>query len=285
MGSSLSISEKQKFLDAALVAVQKSREVLLHYFGQLTQVQEKGALGLVSEADRESERVIQEILKTKTPEIGFLGEEESYESGVKPKAFSPDRSLWVVDPLDGTTNYVHRFPIFCTSIGLWHKGALQVGVVDVPMLNTTYSAMVGEGSFRDGKPIRVSGCDRLESSFLATGFNALDSETLQRQLAIFSRVVAKARGLRRAGSAAYDLCLVAEGVFDGFWEYNLKPWDTAAGALLVRESGGRVSNAKGEEFHLDDEFLIASTPGLHKVLLQEKAEALSSGLSPVKKSP
>lgn len=181
--------------------------------------------------------------------------------------------------MDGTTNYVHGFPVFCISIGLEVNGELQVGVVDVPILNTTYTAAKGKGAFCNGKKLQTSKKTKISESLLATGFNSLRKKELIDQLKIFARLIAKARGLRRAGSAAYDLCLVAEGVFDSFWEYNLKPWDTAAGALLVREAGGCVTNYSGEEFQLHHPSLVASGARLHPVILKEIRLALRSSLA------
>lgn len=250
-----------KALESAKDAAQEARKVLLHYYGHLSKVREKGAEGLVSEADVESEKTIKNVLAKNFPEIPMLGEEGASESG----RWSVPETTWIVDPLDGTTNYIHQMHVWNISIGLKYRGELVVGVVDVPILNDTYTAYKGGGAFLNGKPIRVSERKLLKDSLLATGF--FPHLDLEEQIRIFSKLVREVRGVRRAGAAAYDLCLVAQGVFDGFWEKNLKPWDAAAGTLLIREAGGRVLNYKGEEYDVSDSSLLAANPYLINGLL------------------
>ena len=243
-------------LATALKASQLGRQVLLDYFGRLKKVQDKAQAGLVSEADVESERVIMAELKRAFPEVEVLGEEGAFAS----KQEKVSATSWVVDPLDGTTNYVHSFPIFCISIGLQWQGELKVGVIDVPMLGKTYTCVAGKGAFVNGERIHVSQRRTIRESLLATGFFADNVSALKEQLQIFSDLVYEARGIRRAGAAAYDLCMVAEGVFDAFWEKNLKPWDTAAGALLVREAGGVAWTYSGGEYDLSCDSMLAGNP-------------------------
>lgn len=243
-------------LATAVKASRLGRQVLLDYFGQLKKVQEKAHAGLVSEADIESEKVIAAELARGLPGVGVLGEEDSFAK----KEETLEDSMWIVDPLDGTTNYIHRFPIFCISIGLRWKGELAVGVVDVPMLNKTYTCTKGQGAFVNGEKISISERKTIKESLLATGFFPDNVTALKEQLRIFSDLVYEARGIRRAGAAAYDLCLVAEGVFDAFWEKNLKPWDTAAGALMVREAGGVCWTYPGAEYKLGDDSILAGNP-------------------------
>lgn len=234
----------------------------MDYFGQLKKVQEKAQAGLVSEADIESERVITAELALGLPGVGVLGEEDAFHK----KNEKILESMWVVDPLDGTTNYVHGFPIFCISIGLQWKGELVVGVVDVPMLDKVYTCSRGGGAFANGERIHVSERTTIKESLLATGFFPDNPSALKEQLTIFSDLVYEARGIRRAGAAAYDLCLAAEGVFDAFWEKNLKPWDAAAGALMVREAGGVSWNYSGGEYKLGDDSLLAGNPVVTQLL-------------------
>lgn len=243
-------------LRAASKAAEEGRKVLLHYFGQLKKVQEKAHAGLVSEADLESEKVITRELKAAYPNIDVLGEEGAFLT----KDDHISSSTWVVDPLDGTTNYVHGFHVFCISIGLQYRGELVLGLVDVPILNKTYSATKGGGAFANGQKLSVSKATSIRDSLLATGFFPDNTSALKEQLKIFSDLVFDARGIRRAGAAAYDLCMVSEGVFDAFWEPNLKPWDAAAGVVLVREAGGCVLNYSGDDYRLGDNTLLSGNP-------------------------
>ncbi len=260
-------------LKTAQTAAAEGRKVLMHYFGQLKKVQEKSFAGLVSEADVESEKVISAILTKPFPGIKVLGEESAFEKN--DERVKPDQ--WVVDPLDGTTNYVHGFHIFCISIGLQWRGRLVVGVIDVPLLDKTYSAVDGQGAFVNGKKMSVSKNQTVRDALLATGFFPGNSGTLREQIRIFSDLVFEARGIRRAGAAAYDLCLVAEGVFDCFWEPALKPWDAAAGVVLVREAGGVVWDYGGVDYQLGQDSLLAGN--------QKLAEEISARIQKVKATP
>lgn len=253
-------------LKSAIEASQLSRAVLLHYFGQLTQVQEKAFAGLVSEADLEAEKAITAHLQKVLPGVGVLGEEEAFQRDAF-GVHEPSANSWIVDPLDGTTNYIYRFPIFCTSIALQWQGEVVLGVVDVPLLNKTYSGVRGGGAFVNGERLSVSEREKISEAFLATGFYPDNKILLREQLKIFTDLIYEARAIRRAGSAAYDLCLVAEGVFDAFWETNLKAWDTAAGVLFVREAGGQVVNFRGEPYTLGEHGILASNPRLSASLL------------------
>lgn len=243
-------------LDAARQASIEGRKVLMHYFGQLKKVQEKAHAGLVSEADVESEKIITQVLQSHFPTIPVLGEEGAFLT----RDEHISSTTWVVDPLDGTTNYVHGFHVFCISIGLQYKGDLVAGLIDVPLLNKTYHASKGGGAFVNGEKMSVSKTATIGESLLATGFFPDNTNALRDQLRIFSDLVFEARGIRRAGAAAYDLCMVAEGVFDAFWEPNLKPWDAAAGVVLVREAGGCVWNYAGDDYKLGDSTLLSGNP-------------------------
>lgn len=263
-------------LKKALKAVRLGRQTLLNYYGHLQYIETKEQAGLVSEADRESEKIISQSLKTIAPDWEFLGEEESFLKGQE--SFPPAKSQgrWILDPLDGTTNYIHQFPIFCISLALEFEGVLQLAIIDVPLLNETYTAIRGEGAFLNGKRIQVSQTETLKDSLLATGFFAENIPVLDEQLRVFSDLVKECRGIRRPGAAAYDLCMVARGAFDGFWEPNLKPWDVAAGQLLVEEAGGIVLNKKGERHSPYDKYIVATNKSISRLLtgkiqLQSKA--------------
>jgi len=255
-------------LNVAQNAAAAGRQVLLDHFGRLKKVQEKDQAGLVSEADVASEKAIAAVLQKEFPGIPFLGEEGAYLA----QNNTVSETSWVVDPLDGTTNYVHGFHIFNISIGLQWKGELVVGVVDVPLLNKTYYATKGGGAFVNGEPLKVSRCKSVRESLLATGFFHENEQALRQNIKIFSDLVFEARGIRRPGAAAYDLCLVAEGVFDAYWEPNLKPWDSAAGTLLVREAGGVVLNYEGDSYKLTDKTILAGNADLAKVLVERIAK-------------
>ncbi|MCB0411214.1 MAG: inositol monophosphatase [Bdellovibrionales bacterium] len=249
-------------------AVIESRALLLDYFGKLKRVDQKVRAGLVSEADIESEKLITKILSAEFPNHKILGEEASYAKGKieKPKS---DQPLWVIDPLDGTTNYVHGFSIFCISIGLWYKEEAVLGVIDAPALDATYTAIKGQGAFKNGLPISVSSRSNLKDSLLATGFYTEDLPSLTEQIRVFSNLMSKTRGIRRAGAAAYDLCMVAEGIFDAFWEKSLSPWDVAAGGVIVKEAGGRVTDYQGAKFNIFDNNVLATNKHLHQTLVKE----------------
>lgn len=238
-----------------------ARQIQLDRFGGDLQVKDKGKEGLVSEADVLSEEAIRKVLLSAFPDIPVFGEEEAFRQRTVLQETS-----WIVDPLDGTTNYIYGLPIYCISVGLQIKGEVVAGLVDVPPWNRQYTAIKGEGAFLNGKKIAVSERKKLSESLLATGFYPADKASLSSQLHIFSRLVEKSQAVRRAGAAALDLCLVAEGVFDAFWESNLKPWDTAAGSLLVKEAGGLVCDFQGEDFSVQQNSIVASNPFIYPLI-------------------
>lgn len=251
--SSLGLPEA---LVVALNACDQASVILKKYYGRLKAIDEKFQAGLVSEADREAEDAIKAVIFSAFPNHQILGEETGL-SGQAPAA-----PLWLIDPLDGTTNYVHRVPFFCTSIGLEINGELMIGVVDAPMLGTRYHAISGRGAFLNGEPIRISERTKVSDGLFATGFSSHDN-TLDEQLELLSVVIRQARGIRRLGAAALDLCLVAEGVFDGFWEKNLKPWDTAAGVLIAREAGAIATDFENRHFEPKMSSILCATPSQH----------------------
>ncbi|KHD89257.1 MAG: myo-inositol-1-monophosphatase [Bdellovibrio sp. ArHS] len=258
----------KQVLGTAIKAVSLGREVLLSYFGNLEHIEEKFQAGLVSEADKESERVIAEHLKKNFPTIEFLGE-ETFAAKSAPGAkveVTPagPEGRWIVDPLDGTTNYIHRFPIFCISLALEMNGNIQLAVIDVPMLNETYTAIRGQGAFVNGRRLKVSTNPELKKALLATGFVAEHEHVISEQLKIFDEMVRKCRGVRRPGAAAYDLTQVARGVFDGYWERNIQPWDAAAGILLVEEAGGIVQTYKGDKYNPYKNSIVAGNAEIVK---------------------
>lgn len=267
----------QQVLSTAIKAVSLGREVLLNYFGNLEHIEEKFQAGLVSEADKESEKVISQHLKKIFPTVEFLGE-ESFAAGAKVQ-WQPAgaEGRWILDPLDGTTNYIHRFPIFCISLGFEMRGQIQVAVIDVPMLKETYTAIRDQGAFVNGRRLSASKTTELKKSLLATGFVAEHENVISEQLRIFESLVRKCRGVRRPGAAAYDLCQVARGVFDGYWERNIQPWDSAAGILLVEEAGGVVTTYRGEPYTPYKNSIVAGSASVVEKLRAEIGPFLSEG--------
>lgn len=261
----------------AMKAVLAGRACLLGYFGKINNVEEKDkAAGLVSEADRESEALIKGMLAKSFPDFDFLGEETAYLEG-KEQFTASSRPRWILDPLDGTTNFVHKFPIFCISLALEVNGEIEVGIVDMPMLKQTFTSIRGQGAWciqPDGtrEKLSVSKTENFEQAFMATGFVNEKREVLSEQLKIFEDVVWKAQAVRRPGAAAYDLALIAAGVFDLYWEKNLKPWDSAAGLLLVKEAGGIIITYEGENY---DPFKKSSIAGNETIVRKFHSEIQS----------
>lgn len=258
----------------AIKAARLGREVLLSYYGRLEHIEEKYQAGLVSEADKESEKKIFQYLKSEFPEDDFVGEESTLDS-TKIET-SQARGRWIVDPLDGTTNYIHRFPIFCVSIGYEFDGKMQLAVIDVPVFGEVYTAIRGQGAFMNGQKLQVSKTESLKDSLLATGFIADHEKNLQEQLKVFGNIVRRCRGVRRPGAAAYDLAMVARGSLDGFWEKGLQPWDSAAGILLVEEAGGKVCTYRGQEFHPWRKSMIAANKKIADLLVADFVDQLDA---------
>ncbi len=259
---------KKSRFEAALGAVKIGRACLLGYFGKISQIETKDKAGLVSEADRTSEMLIQKELARLCPDVDFLGEETSFNEN-QTEFQASNKARWILDPLDGTTNFIHQFPIYCISLALEVNKKIEIAIIDVPMLDQTWTAIRGEGAFCNGKKISVSSTDKFSNALLATGFFAEDPENLEQQIRIFSHFVRQTRGIRRAGAAAYDLALVSSGVFDLFWEKNLKPWDTAAGQLLVEEAGGVVRTYEGGLYNPFEKTIIAGNPVLVEQFLNQ----------------
>lgn len=222
-------------------------------------ISKKGLNDFVSDVDRKAEQAIISTIRKAHPDHAILAE-ESGSSGVADY-------VWVIDPLDGTTNYLHGFPMFSVSIAVKHKGVLEHGVVYDPLRQELFSATRGCGAQLNEKRLRVTRCRALEDALVATGFPFRDMQHLDTYLAIFRDLLPKTAGIRRPGSAALDLAYVAAGRLDGFWEFGLKEWDLAAGALLIREAGGFVSDMAGGEDYLRTGDLVAGCDRVHKALL------------------
>ena len=232
-------------------------EVLLSYWRALpgAAVEEKAQNDFVSRADRESERAIVDTLLARHPDDGIIGEEGARHASTSGRE-------WIIDPLDGTSNFIAGFPFWCVSIGLRERGAITAGVVWDPLRGEMYTATQGSGAFRNGERIRVTRRPGVAGAFLATGFPFRAHEKIDAYLAIFRALFLEAKAIRRAGSAALDLAHVAAGVFDGFFEFRLSPWDIAAGAALIREAGGELRDFGGGEAYLESGDVIAGSRGV-----------------------
>ncbi|PSO51550.1 MAG: inositol monophosphatase [Cyanobacteria bacterium SW_9_44_58] len=234
-----------------------------YYWGNLSHVEEKGRSGdLVTNADRASEAVILEIIQRHFPDHSFLAEE----SGQQGKAEA--RYLWAIDPLDGTTNYAHQYPIYAVSIGLLIAGVPQVGVIYNPAREELFRAANGLGATYNRCPMQVSSTQQLEHSLLVTGFAYDRRETQDNNYAEFCHLTNLTQGVRRSGSAALDLADVAAGRVDGYWERGISPWDIAAGIVLVEQAGGIVTAYDGSPISLEQGRIVAANPLLHQQLTQ-----------------
>ncbi len=254
------IMDIDKYLKAAIEAAHQAGRMLKENIGKFTEIHFKGAVDLVTNFDNESQKMLFARLSSAFPEHGFLAEEGLREA--KHSEF-----LWIIDPLDGTTNYAHSFPVFCVSIALARKKEAVCGVVYDPMREETFTAARGEGAFLNGKKIMVSPVGDLNESLIATGF-PYDIRTSEvNNIVHFNNFLTRAQAIRRCGSAAIDLCHVACGRFDGFWELKLSPWDVAAGALIVAEAGGRVTDFQGRGLDIFGSEILASNGVIHKQMV------------------
>jgi len=253
-------ADYQEILDTAIQAAAEAGDYLKSTFGQRPDVEFKGRIDLVTERDRQSQEKIYRLLKTRFPGHSILAEEELDEKKDK-------ESLWLIDPLDGTTNYAHTLPAFCVSIAFFEQGQPRVGVVYAPVFGEMFQAVRGGGAFLNGKRIAVSTEKELGKSLLATGFPYDLCESEIDNIDHFTRLLKKAQAIRRWGSAALDLCYTAAGRFDGFWELKLFPWDTAAGMLMVEEAGGTVSDFSGRPFQPFLREIVASNGPIHRQIL------------------
>ncbi|HSL92963.1 MAG TPA: inositol monophosphatase family protein [Candidatus Limnocylindrales bacterium] len=235
-------------------------EILRRNYGRVQSVHYKGEINLVTEVDRRSEAYIMERIRSSFPDHGILSEES-------PEILSSSAYRWIVDPLDGTTNFAHGYPCFCVSIAVEREGKLLAGAVFDPLLSEMFTAMPGAGAFRNGERIRVSATDNLRRSLLATGF-AYDVKTsTENNLDYFREFVFTGQAIRRDGSAALDMCYLASGRFDGFWELSLRPWDTAAGLLILAEAGGVATRLDGSPYDIHQPDILASNGRIHEQML------------------
>jgi len=253
----------------AIETAKSAGEVLMSYFGKLTHVDNKSTdTDLVTRADVESEKLITTAIKKAFPHHNIIAEENDFET------INSDY-CWIIDPLDGTTNFVHTLPIFAVSIGLQYKNQTILGVVYNPVYDQCFHATINGGAFLNNSPINTSSTNTLSKSLLVTGFPYIHDERWQASFRLFEDFYSRNQGMRRLGAAALDFCFVAMGRFDGFYEFNLQPWDVCAGDLILREAGGKTSDWDGiTPMPISGKRILASNGFLHTqmsdVLMQEK---------------
>lgn len=252
-------------LDVAIEAARAAGEALRDGFGEERTLRYKGEVDIVTEMDERAERMISEILGRAYPDYGMLAEESGALAG-------KGDSRWIVDPLDGTTNYAHGLPIFAVSIALERAGEVACGVVYDPMRRELYAAERGAGATLNGRPIRASGTDELIRALIVTGF-PYDRDEIPAAVDVFGRFATLTRSIRRLGSAALDLCYVAAGRLDGYYECGVWAWDIAAGSLILEEAGGRITDYRGERPALESREIVASNGPLHDALVAVTHEA------------
>jgi myo-inositol-1(or 4)-monophosphatase len=275
-----------KDLDAAARAAEIALEagaLIRGYFERGVATEYKGDVDLVTEADRASEKLITDRLSAAFPDHGIYGEE-----GARQRIDSEYR--WYVDPLDGTTNFAHGFPVFCVSLGLEHRpaglaaeedGELVAGVIYDPTRDELFSAQKGQGAWLNGRRVHVSATKHLAEALLATGFPSRKRHASP-NIHFYQEFTLRSHGVRRAGAAALDLAYTACGRIDGFWEFYLNPWDTAAGALMVQEAGGSITGFDGAAFRLNSKEVLASNGLLHEELKAQFADMFAGrGLQPI----
>jgi myo-inositol-1(or 4)-monophosphatase len=285
-------ANRDNFLPAMSAIAREAGALLMHYFQKHIKIEYKGDADLVTAADRASETLIRERIQQQFPGHDVLGEEQGLND-------QGSDYRWYVDPLDGTTNFAHGYPVFCVSMALEHRELERrereravkepaerqaqriAGVVYDPTRDELFSAEQGQGAHLNGAAIHVSQAAQLKESLLATGFPS-HKRHKNPNIHFYHQITLRTHGVRRAGSAALDLCNVASGRFDGFWEFNLNPWDTAAGALIVEEAGGKVSRFDGSAFKIDSSETLASNGLIHPALVQEFQEIFAGrGLDPL----
>lgn len=261
--------DHSEILNNAEMAAKLAGAILLEGLDRKIEINYKSRIDPVTEVDLASQKCILDYLEPKYPEHTFIAEEQDNTIPAE------DEAVWLIDPLDGTTNYSHGYRCFCVSIALVLKGKISVGAVYDPWADEMFSAIRGSGAKLNGKPLTVTGQDDLNRSLLVTGFPYDIRESKVNNLGLFNHLVMKAQAVRRDGSAALDLAYVAAGRFDGFWELKLKPWDMAAGALLVAEAGGKISRFDGSDFEIHSFDLLATNGKIHEAMISEISEVPS----------
>lgn len=270
----MSSTTEQPFVPLMTQIAREAGALLMDFFRRRVTVEYKGDADLVTEADRQSEVLIRKRIDENWPKHDILGEEAGLVD-------TGSEYRWYVDPLDGTTNFAHGFPVFCISMAVEHKGKRVAAVIYDPTRDEMFTAEKGNGARLNGEPIHVSNTATLAESLVATGFPS-HKRHKNPNIHFYHQITLRTHGVRRAGSAALDLCYVACGRFDGFWEFNLNPWDTAAGVLIAEEAGGRVTTFSGGAFNIDSRQTVASNGLIHDALLHEFQQIFEGrGLDPL----
>ncbi|MCI0517516.1 MAG: inositol monophosphatase [Woeseiaceae bacterium] len=248
-------------LNVAVMAAHSGGDTLIRSLNRLEKikVEQKGRNDFVSEADRKAEQAVITVIRKHYPDHSIVAEESG--------AQGDSDYVWVIDPLDGTTNFLHRFPVFCVSVGLMHKGRLEHGAVYDPLRQELFTASRGQGAHLDGRRIRVGKITAIERALIGTGFPFRESNrSLPPYMKMLEKAICHTAGVRRAGAAALDLCYVAAGRLDAFWETGLSIWDMAAGALIIREAGGIISGLDGSEDFLESGHVLAGSPKIYSAI-------------------
>ncbi|MBI4404629.1 MAG: inositol monophosphatase [Deltaproteobacteria bacterium] len=255
------IQVPQELVQFTIQLARGAGRILLRKLGKLHHIQVKENAGIVTEADKQAEDYLIKNIFRKYPKSSIITEESGEFQGT-------GLLTWVLDPLDGTSNYAHSFPWFCVSIGVYEQGAGKIGVVYHPSMNELFCGVEGAGATLNGKKIKVSHTRSIHEALLGTGFYYAKGERLREEMEIFRKMNEVALGVRRPGAAALDLAYVSCGRYDGFWERGLSPWDVAAGTILVKEAGGRVTDFKGKPTNIFSKEILASNDHLHTQLVK-----------------
>ena len=255
-------------LDFSIETAQQAGSILMQHFGKISSVDRKSTnIDLLTIADTESEAYILDRIKATHPQHHIIAEESDLTKG-------NSDYRWVIDPLDGTTNFVHNLPIFAVSMGLQYKEETILGVVYNPAANKCFWAEKNGSAYLNDKPIHITSTNTLSISLLVTGFPYIHDDNWERSFALFKELYGKTQGIRRLGAAALDFCFVAMGRFEGFWEFGLQPWDVCAGALILKEAGGKVSDWDGSPFPFSGERILATNGHIHMEMMQTLGKEL-----------